>query len=113
MPLDLPHAPAFVQTAPAPRQAPSAIPPQPALAGVVGVCVRWEADPLHVAEVRVVVPSGNSALDAAIPPTVKSSAWPKPAGDTGGWTGRYVAIAVPVPSGPQPTCERLPVYPRP
>jgi hypothetical protein len=114
MPLDLPPAPsAYVQTAPAPQR-PAAPPTTPSpLAGVVGVCVRWEADPAHVAEVVVVVPSGNATLDTAIVPTVKAATWPRPAGDTGGWTGRYVAISVPVPAGPQPTCERLPSHARP
>jgi hypothetical protein len=109
MPLDLPPAPAFVQTAPAPPAPP---PAQSALAGVVGVCVRWEADPAHVAEVVVVVPSGNATLDTAIVPTVKAAPWPKPAGDAGGWVGRYVAISAPAPAGPQPTCEGLPDHTR-
>ena len=112
MPLDLPTAPpAYIQTAPARPVAPESAPPS--LAGAVGVCVRWEADPVHVAEVVVVIPSGNATLDTAIVPTVKAAAWPKPAGDTGGWTGRFVAIGVPVPAGPQPTCEKLPNRARP
>jgi hypothetical protein len=118
MPMDLPPSPAaYVQTAPAPpRPAGPPVASQAApspLAGVVGVCARWEADPLHVAEVVVVIPSGNATLDAAIIPTVKAANWPRPAGDTGGWTGRYVAIGAPIPPGPQPTCERLPVHTRP
>ncbi|WGM45780.1 hypothetical protein KOAAANKH_00644 [Brevundimonas sp. NIBR10] len=85
----------------------------PRLAGVVGVCARWESDSLRVVEVIVVRPSGNATLDAAVPPTVKATAWPKPAGDTGGWTGRWVAIGgVPIPPGPQPDCSALPP-PRP
>lgn len=83
------------------------------LAGVVGICARWETDPLRVVEVIVVRPSGNATLDAAVPPTVKTTAWPRPAGDTGGWTGRWVAIGgVPIPPGPQPDCSALPA-PRP
>jgi hypothetical protein len=117
MPLDLPPAPpAFVQTAPAATPAHPRTPPPPVqspLAGVVGVCVRWEADPAHVAEVVVVIPSGNATLDTAIVPTVKATNWPRPAGDTGGWTGRYVAISAPVPAGPQPDCGRLPAHTRP
>jgi|GEM_PF-3803182 len=123
MPLDLPPAPhAYVQpasarpdpvqTAPAPRR-PAAQDPlnAPPLVGVVGVCVRWNAaDPLHVAEVVVVTPSGNPTLDTAIVPTVKANSWPRPAGDTGGWTGRYVAIGEPAPAGPPPSCDRLPAH---
>lgn len=83
----------------------------PRLAGVVGVCARWEADPLRVAEVVVVRPSGNAALDGAVGPTVKATAWPKTAGDTGGWTGRWISIGgVPIPPGPQPDCSTLPAH---
>jgi hypothetical protein len=106
--IDLPpHPPALVQQA---RPAPASGAQAPSLSGVVGVCVRWEADPVHVAEVVVVTPSGNPTLDTAIVPTVKGTAWPKPAGDTGGWTGRWVSIASPIPAGPQPDCGRLPVH---
>ncbi|MDB5421430.1 MAG: hypothetical protein JWR59_1377 [Brevundimonas sp.] len=85
--------------------------PAPRLVGVVGICVRWEADPLHVAEVVVVRPSGNPTLDAAMAPTAKATNWPKVAGDTGGWTGRWVSMGgVPIPPGPQPDCSHLPAH---
>ena len=87
---------------------------EPRLVGVAGICARWEADPLHAAEVVVVRPSGNATLDQALPPTVKATAWPKVAGDTGGWTGRWVAVGgAAVPPGPLPDCSALPKHERP
>ena len=65
---------------------------QMAVNGVVGVCVRWGADPRHVEEAVVAVTSGNAALDSAIPATVRAMDW-TPAGNyRGQWVGYWLTV---------------------
>ena len=82
------------------------------LKGTVGVCVRWAADPHHVAEAIVVVPSGNKRLDEAIPRSVEAMKWDRPTGKyRGGWIGINMAVGEPGTDRPLPSCTHLPPPP--
>ena len=81
------------------------------LRGTVGVCIRWGADPNHVADAVVVVPSGNPTLDDAIPNTIRAMTWERPAHDYHGeWVGITMAVSGGTSKIPLPTCDpkRLP-----
>lgn len=98
----------------APAAAPSPPPRatlQMAANGLVGVCVRWGPDPRHVADAVVAISSGNSALDSAIPATVRTMEW-APAGNyRGQWVGYWLTVGathrVPI-SDSFPSCNYLP-----
>ncbi len=88
-----------------------ATPTEAQFKGAVGVCIRWADDPEHVAEAVVVWPSGNAALDAATPATVRGMTWPRPAGPDyrGEWIGVVLRVGgAPAPPG-LPKCDGLPV----
>jgi len=86
---------------------PSAGEQDPAMKGTVGVCVRWGADPAHLAEVIIVEPSGNSALDSVVPNTLRGMEWKKPDGYQGEWIGLSVGVAGASPTGRVPDCGSL------
>ena len=75
--------------------------------GVVGVCVRWGDDAHHLADAVVVDSSGNSLLDEAIPGTLRSMAWDKPAGYDGAWLGLSIGVDGAKPSDKMPDCGGL------
>jgi hypothetical protein len=79
--------------------------------GVVGVCVRWGADPRHVAEAVVAVHSGNATIDGAVPEAVRAMDWPVPRNYRGQWAGYWVTVGgaqnLPV-SDSYPACSQLP-----
>ncbi|MGZ5983999.1 MAG: hypothetical protein ACXWK7_03590, partial [Caulobacteraceae bacterium] len=59
--------------------------PQEKAIGAVDVCVRWGADPAHLAEVIMTNSSGDKDLDAKIPDMIRSIPYPKPTDDAGEW----------------------------
>ena len=75
--------------------------------GVVGVCVRWGDDAHHLADAVVVDPSGNNLLDNAIPNTLRSMAWDKPADYDGAWLGLSIGVDGAKPSDKMPDCGGL------
>jgi hypothetical protein len=85
------------------------------LKGTVGVCVRWGADPHHVAEAVVVVGSGNAALDEATPRSVEGMTWERPTGAQyhGEWVGITLSFDEPAttPAPPLPSCASLKMPP--
>jgi hypothetical protein len=87
---------------------------QMAVNGVVGVCVRWGADPRHVEEAVVAVTSGNATLDNAIPATVRAMEWAPAANYRGQWVGYWLTVgnrhSIPV-SDSYPACSHLPAPP--
>jgi hypothetical protein len=78
--------------------------------GVVGVCVRWGADPDHVEEAAVVVPSSDPALDAAMPESIRRMEWRRPTGKYDGeWIGIWMAVGdEAIRDRPFPDCSHLP-----
>jgi hypothetical protein len=80
----------------------------PEVRGTAGVCIRWADDPDHVADAVVVVPSGNDALDQALPASVKTMRWPRPTGDKGEWMGITIAVGEGPASQTLPSCNQLP-----
>jgi hypothetical protein len=77
------------------------------LRGTAGICVRWDG-PTHVADAVVVVSSGNPALDAALPETIKAMEWQRPAPPyAGGWIGITMAVEGAADSIPLPNCAEL------
>jgi hypothetical protein len=90
-------------------QAPSAgfllepTPEQKAI-GAVDVCVRWGADPAHLADVLMTNSSGDKDLDAKIPDMIRSIPYPKPADDTGEWFGLSLSFGAAEPHHALPDC---------
>ena len=83
---------------------------------IVGVCLRWGADPDHVEEAVVVAPSGHEPLDRGMPESIRRMDWPKPSGESyrGEWVGIWLAIGdVSRAEMPRefPDCSRLPSPP--
>jgi hypothetical protein len=78
------------------------------LRGTVGVCLRWGSDPDHVAAAVVVVPSGNDAVDEAVPQALRTATWRRGAGVSGQWMGAWMAIGERPRQAPPPDCSRLP-----
>jgi hypothetical protein len=82
--------------------------PESDVRGTAGICIRWGEDSNHVAEAVVVSSTGNPALDAALPATVRRMTWKRPARDIGAWMGIYMAVGgYPTPVG-FPECSHLP-----
>jgi hypothetical protein len=75
--------------------------------GVVGVCVRWGNDDSHPSDVVVVEPSGDPALDAVIPNTLRGMPWEKPDNYDGEWVALSVGVAGSQPSTKLPSCDAL------
>ena len=81
---------------------------QPAMKGIVGVCVRWGDDTAHVEEAVVVEPSRNAALNDAIPGQVRAMNWPKPSKDYyGQWEGVNLVFGEVSPDRGVPNCKSL------
>jgi len=74
----------------------------------IGMCVRWGADPHHVADAVVVQPSGDADLDASMPDDVKALTWDPPAGYDGRWIGIAMVLGAAPPPSKLPTCAGLP-----
>ena len=80
------------------------------LRGTAGVCIRWDR-PAHVADVVVVVSSGNPILDTALPDTIRAlKEWPAPDAYDGGWVGINFSVDGDKDNRPLPNCAeyRLP-----
>jgi hypothetical protein len=81
---------------------------QPPVKGIVGVCIRWGDDPVHVQEAVVVEPSRNAALNQAIPAHVRAMNWPKPPKDYyGQWEGVNLVFGDVSPDRGVPDCKSL------
>jgi hypothetical protein len=75
--------------------------------GTVGLCLRWGEDPKHVADVVVVVSSGDEDLDQGIAGTVRQMEWDRP---TGRYHHEWIGINMAVGANPQlnlplPKCD--------
>ena len=79
--------------------------PEQKAIGAVDVCVRWGADPAHLAEVVMTNSSGDKDLDAKIPDMIRSIPYPKPADDTGEWFGLSLSFGAAEPHHAPPDCE--------
>lgn len=73
--------------------------------GAVDVCVRWGADPAHLADVVMTNSSGDKALDAKIPDMIRSIPYPKPADDDGSWFGLSLSFGAAEPQHALPDCD--------
>ena len=93
--------------APAPGVQPFLLQPTPEqqLIGAVDVCVRWGADPAHLAEVIMTNSSGDKDLDAKIPDMIRSIPYPKPADDAGEWFGLSLSFGAAEPHHTLPDCD--------
>ena len=87
-------------------QAPFLLEPTPEekAIGAVDVCVRWGADPAHLAEVIMTNSSGDKDLDAKIPDMIRSIPYPKPADDDGEWFGLSLSFGAAAPRRTPPDC---------
>ena len=79
--------------------------PEERAIGAVDVCVRWGADPAHLAEVIMTNSSGDKALDAQIPDMIRSIPYPRPADDGGAWFGLNLSFGAAEPHHAPPDCE--------
>ncbi|MGZ3277935.1 MAG: hypothetical protein ACXU82_01675 [Caulobacteraceae bacterium] len=79
--------------------------PQEKAIGAVDVCVRWGADPAHLAEVIMTNSSGDKDLDAKIPDMIRSIPYPKPTDDAGEWFGLSLSFGAAEPHHVPPDCE--------
>ena len=79
--------------------------PEQQAIGAVDVCVRWGADPAHLADVIMTNSSGDKDLDAKIPDMIRSIPYPKPADDTGEWFGLSLSFGAAEPHHALPDCE--------
>ncbi len=73
--------------------------------GAVDVCVRWGADPAHLADVIMTNSSGDKDLDAKIPDMIRSIPYPKPMDDDGSWFGLSLSFGAAEPHHTLPDCE--------
>jgi hypothetical protein len=82
--------------------------------GTVGLCIRWAADPRHVADAVVVVSSGDEDLDQGVASAVRRMEWEQPDRYHGEWIGMNMAIGAGAPTGqPLPKCDAVKPPPRP
>jgi hypothetical protein len=79
--------------------------PEEQAIGAVDVCVRWGADPAHLAEVIMTNSSGDKDLDARIPDMIRSMPYPKPADDAGEWFGLSLSFGAAEPHHTLPDCD--------
>ena len=79
--------------------------PEQKLIGAVDVCVRWGADPAHLADVLMTNSSGDKDLDARIPDMIRSIPYPKPMDDDGSWFGLSLSFGAAEPHHALPDCE--------
>jgi hypothetical protein len=79
--------------------------PEQQAIGAVDVCVRWGADPAHLADVIMTNSSGDKALDAKIPDMIRSMPYPKPADDDGSWFGLSLSFGAAEPHHTLPDCD--------
>ncbi|HEY4031960.1 MAG TPA: hypothetical protein VGM25_16560 [Caulobacteraceae bacterium] len=79
--------------------------PEEKLIGAVDVCVRWGADPAHLADVIMTNSSGDTGLDAQIPDMIRSIPYPRPADDTGEWFGLNLSFGAAEPHHALPDCD--------
>lgn len=79
--------------------------PEEQTIGAVDVCVRWGADPAHLADVLMTNSSGDKDLDAKIPDMVRSMPYPRPAGDDGAWFGLSLSFGAAEPHHALPDCD--------
>jgi hypothetical protein len=89
--------------------------PNPNPHGTVGLCIRWGEDPKHVADVVVVVSSGDEDLDQGIAGTVRRMEWDRPTrGYHHEWMGINLAVgANPDLNQPLPKCDGVKASPAP
>ena len=69
------------------------------------MCVRWGADPAHLAEVVMTNSSGDADLDARIPDMIRSIPYPRPTDDDGEWFGLNLSFGAAEPHRAPPDCE--------
>ena len=107
MALTLGLAFAFACAGPVLAQDPYLLEPTPEqkAIGAVDVCVRWGADPAHLADVIVTNSTGDKDLDARIPDMIRSIPYPKPADDAGEWFGLSLSFGAAEPHQAPPDCE--------
>jgi hypothetical protein len=79
--------------------------PEEKQVGAVDVCVRWGADPAHLADVLMTNSSGDKDLDARIPDMIRSIPYPRPADDAGEWFGLSLSFGAAEPHRTPPDCE--------
>ena len=79
--------------------------PEEKTVGAVDVCVRWGADPAHLAEVIMTNSSGDRDLDAKIPDMIRAIPYPRPPDDAGEWFGLNLSFGAAPPHHAPPDCE--------
>jgi hypothetical protein len=87
--------------------------PEEKAIGAVDVCVRWGADPAHLADVIMTNSSGDKTLDAKIPDMIRSIPYPKPMDDDGAWFGLSLSFGAAEPHHTLPDCDAATRAPAP
>lgn len=91
------------------QASPTAVQSARVVAGPVGICVRWNTDPEHVADAVVVISSGDATVDRRVRENTRSVKLRRPTSSSykGQWVGMLVATSPVRPKAEVPNCSHL------